>query len=118
MVYLSASLGADRRELLGEASPECRHECDEAQRHVAQRPNNRRGSRLSSKPVSERDPTPCLGTIGGRPLVELVFAALPQRDRERIPEGHRLTGPRFIPCPPAGLWVCAASPASTTLPAR
>jgi hypothetical protein len=25
------------------------------------------------------------------PLVELVFAALPQRDRERIPEGHRLT---------------------------
>src|SRR5215216_5735193 len=32
-----------------------------------------------------------LGTTAGRILVELVLAALPQRNRQRIPESHRIT---------------------------
>src|SRR5215216_5827923 len=32
-----------------------------------------------------------LGTTAGRILVELVLATFPQRDRERVPESHRIT---------------------------
>src|ERR1044072_3607052 len=71
-------------ELLRQAAAEGRNECEEAQRHVAQRAKSRRDGGQSGEAAGKGDHVHRLGTTAGRVLVELVLAAFPKRDPECI----------------------------------
>ena len=113
-----SSAVADGGELLGKAAAEGRHACEDAQRHIPQRANGLRGGGQSGEPVSSA--TTCMASARLAAAYSSSLSSRPSRSAtdSASPSVTASRRPRFMPCPPAGLCVCAASPASSTRPAR
>src|SRR4026209_781046 len=92
----------DGGELLRQAAAEGGNECEEAQRHIAQRAKSRRNGGQSGEADGKGNHMHRLGTAADHVLVELVLAALPKRDRECISERYCITEAQVHSLPTRG----------------
>jgi hypothetical protein len=70
-------------------------------------------------PIGRGDQAPGVGDSLRLVAIEERRARPPAQDGGEFPgEVHRITDAGVMPCPPTGLWMCAASPTKNARPLR